>query len=473
MRAATAAVLVVDDEPGIRVALAAHFRREGWQVETAAGVAEALRELEAGAFDLVVCDVRMDDGDGFAVLRAVQAAVRPAAFLFLTAFGSVPEAVEAMRGGAVDYLAKPASFERLRALAAKVMGERRAGAMGGTMESPGPVAVERRAGGAGIVGRSRVLTAALARAQAAAKTDADVLVEAESGTGKELLARLIHEASARREGPFVAINCAALPESLLESELFGHARGAFTGATAAKAGRFETAHGGTLLLDEIGDMPLNLQPKLLRVLQERVVERLGETRSQRVDIRVIATTNVQLEQVVSRGLFRSDLFYRLNVIPLTLPPLRERMDDVPLLAEHFAQVFAERHGRRPVRLRADFVERLGRYGWPGNVRELANFMQRVLSLYPGAELTAAAFDGEQRPAQGGGASGLVVVAGSRVVAGTVAAAVKMDDVERSHLERTLELVEGNRTRAAEMLGLSVRTIRNKIRQYDLPPRRYA
>lgn len=462
----SAAVLVVDDEPGIRLALGAHFRREGWRVETAAGVAEAMRELEAGAFDLVVCDVRMDDGDGFAVLRAVQAADRPAAFLFLTAFGSVPEAVEAMRGGAVDYLAKPASFERLRALAAKVMGERRA-----AVESSGPVALEHRVSGAGIVGRSRVLQASLARAQAAAKTDADVLVEAESGTGKELLARLIHEASARREGPFVAINCAALPESLLESELFGHARGAFTGATAAKPGRFEMANGGTLLLDEIGDMPLNLQPKLLRVLQERVVERLGETRSQRVDIRVIATTNVQLEQVVSRGLFRSDLFYRLNVIPLTLPPLRERMDDVPLLAEHFAQAFADRHGRRPVRLRADFVERLGRYGWPGNVRELANFMQRVLSLYPGAELTAAAFDGEQRPARGAGSSGLAVVAGSRIAA--VNAPAKMDDMERSHLERTLELVEGNRTRAAEMLGLSVRTIRNKIRQYDLPPRRYA
>lgn len=470
MRAGAAAVLVVDDEPGIRLALGAHFRREGWRVEVAAGVAEAMHELEAGAFDLVVCDVRMDDGDGFAVLRAVQAVERPAAFLFLTAFGSVPEAVEAMRGGAVDYLAKPASFERLRALAAKVMGERRAAA------EPG---LDRHVGGAGIVGRSgivghsRALQAALARAQAAAKTDADVLVEAESGTGKELLARLIHEASDRREGPFVAINCAALPESLLESELFGHARGAFTGATAAKAGRFETANGGTLLLDEIGDMPLNLQPKLLRVLQERVVERLGETRSQRVDIRVIATTNVQLEQVVSRGLFRSDLFYRLNVIPLTLPPLRERMDDVPMLAEHFAQAFAERHGRRPVRLREDFVERLGRYGWPGNVRELANFMQRVLSLYPGAELTAAAFDGEQRPARGAGASGLTVVAGARMVTGSGSAPVKMDEVERSHLERTLELVEGNRTRAAEMLGLSVRTIRNKIRQYDLPPRRYA
>lgn len=466
-----AAVLVVDDEPGIRMALAAHFGREGWRVMCASGVREAVRELQARAFDLVVCDVRMGDGDGFAVLDAVRAQSEPAAFLFLTAFGSVPEAVEAMRGGAVDYLTKPASFDRLRELAERVMGERRVAAVSDEAARPAAASSGRvgSVGRAGIVGHSRALQAALGRAQAAAETDADVLVEAESGTGKELLARLIHDASARRDGPFVAINCAALPESLLESELFGHARGAFTGATAAKAGRFEMAHGGTLLLDEIGDMPLGLQPKLLRVLQERVVERLGETRSpQRVDLRVIATTNVQLEQMVDRGAFRSDLFYRLNVIPLTLPPLRERMEDVPMLAEHFARGFAERHGRPPVRLRADFLERLRQHTWPGNVRELANFIQRVLSLYPGAELTAAAFDGEQRVAR---PSGLAVV--PPPAAKTRATPVSMDEVERSHLLRTLELVEGNRTRAAEMLGLSVRTIRNKIRQYDLPPRRYA
>ena len=449
------AVLIVDDEPGIRVALGAQFAREGWTAETAGGVHQALARLERAAFDLVVCDVRMDDGDGFDVLAAVRASTAPAAFLFLTAFGSVPQAVEAMQGGAVDYLTKPASFDHLRALAARVMAERQ----------PSPAAV--RPGSHGIVGRSRALQAALARAQAAADTDSDVLVEAESGCGKELLARLIHDSSARRGGPFIAINCAALPESLLESELFGHARGAFTGATAAKPGKFELANGGTLLLDEIGDLPLNLQPKLLRVLQERVVERLGETRSSRTDIRVIATTNVQLAAMVDRGLFRSDLFYRLNVIPLTLPPLRQRMEDVPLLAEHFARVFAEKHARPPVRLRADFLARLAQHGWPGNIRELANFLQRVLSLHPGAELTAASFDLEHRPSLGQPAAPRRTPTLAPVVP------ISMGELERSHLERTLELVEGNRTRAAEMLGLSVRTIRNKIRQYDLPPRRYA
>ncbi len=460
------AVLIADDEPGIRVALGAQFAREGWRVEAASGVREAVAHLERTGFDLVVCDVRMGDGDGFDVLSAVQACAAPAAFLFLTAYGSVPEAVQAMQGGAVDYLTKPASFDRLRALAARVMAERRGA-------EHLPAASAERVGGSGshgIVGRSRVLQAALARAQAAANTDSDVLVEAESGSGKELLARLIHDSSERRGGPFVAINCAALPETLLESELFGHARGAFTGATAAKVGKFELANGGTLMLDEIGDMPLNLQPKLLRVLQERVVERLGETRSYRTDIRVIATTNVQLHAMVDRGLFRSDLFYRLNVIPLSLPPLRERMEDVPLLAEHFARRFAEKHGRATVRLRADFLDRLSQYHWPGNVRELANFLQRVLSLHPGAELTGASFDLEHRP------SGRLrpVVHGAAAEQGKATVIpISMGELERSHLERTLELVEGNRTRAAEMLGLSVRTIRNKIRQYDLPPRRYA
>ena len=379
-------VLIADDEPGIRVALAAHLAREGWAVETAGGVREANRCIDREAFDLVVCDVRMADGDGFEVLRATQATADPAAFLFVTAYGSVSQAVEAMQGGAVDYLTKPASFDRLRALAEKVMAARPSAA---TSAPTCP---------SGIIGRSRALETALARARAAARTDSDVLVEAESGTGKELLARMIHDASTRRDGPFIAINCAALPESLLESELFGHARGAFTGATNAKAGKFELANGGTLLLDEIGDMPLNLQPKLLRVLQERVVERLGETRPiHGSDIRVIATTNVQLEAVVDRGLFRSDLYYRLNVIPLTLPPLHERLEDLPLLAEHFARNFAQKQGQRAVRLHPEFLGRLATYHWPGNVRELANFMQRVLSLHPGMELTAECFDSEHRP----------------------------------------------------------------------------
>ncbi len=456
-------VLLVDDEPGIRVALQAQFLRHGWQAQMAGGVREAHRQLALTHFDLVICDVRMQDGDGFEVLRVAQAGDLPPAFLFLTAYGSVPDAVRAMQGGAIDYLTKPASFEHLQEAASRIMLERSSKQPGMPAEGP-----------SGIIGHSRALEIALSRARAAANTSSDVLVEAESGTGKELLARMIHESSSHRKGPFIAINCAALPETLLESELFGHARGAFTGATTAKPGKFELAHGGTLLLDEIGDMPLNLQPKLLRVLQERTVERLGETRSIHVDLRVIATTNVNLESFVQRGAFRSDLFYRLNVIPLSLPPLRDRLDDLPLLADYFNQQFASRHARPAVRLSAEFIDRLRSHHWPGNIRELGNFMQRVLSLSDSGELTASCFDREHRPSR---PSLVAPVAGPVAVplnaSRRPAPLVSMNELERSHLERTLELVEGNRTRAAEMLGLSVRTIRNKIRLYDLPPRRYA
>ena len=459
-------VLIVDDEPGLRLALGTHFERAGWRVATAAGVREATARLREARFDVVLSDVRMADGDGFQVMQAAQTGAQATAqtagapetpFLFLTAYASVPEAVRAMQGGAVDYLTKPVCFEQLLEVAARVMRRRTAPVAAGGVEL------------GGMVGRSRALLAAMARAKAAAESDADVLIEAESGTGKELLARMIHEVSERRGRPFVALNCAALPESLLESELFGHSRGAFTGAVMAKPGKFETANGGTLLLDEIGDMPLNLQPKLLRVLQERVVERLGESRPIRTDIRVIAATNLHLSSVVDRGLFRSDLFFRLNVIPLTLPPLRERLEDLPLLAEHFARSFAERTGGRAPLLQPSFLQRLEGYDWPGNVRELANFMQRVLSLSAGPELSAAHFDREHRPVHRMNAPSAVT---GKAHAGAKAP-VSMDQLERTHLERTLELVGGNRTHAAEILGISIRTMRNKIRQYDLPPRRYA
>ena len=452
------AVLIVEDEPGLRLALRTNFLREGWSVEVACGVGEAVSALHRERHDLVLCDVRMVDGDGFEVMRNAQQLDPNTAFLFLTAYGSVPEAVRAMRGGAVDYLTKPVAFEQLLHVALRTVRSRHG--------SKGALST-RQDSRPSMVGRSRTLLAMLERARAAAETDADVLIEAESGTGKELLAQFLHDNSARRSKPFIAINCAALPESLLESELFGHARGAFTGAIAAKPGKFELAHGGTLLLDEIGEMPLSLQPKLLRALQERVVERLGEGRSIRTDIRVIASTNVNLDVMVERGLFRSDLFFRLNVIPLTLPPLRERRDDLPLLAEHFAQVFAARNGQPPPRLDPSFVRRLEDYHWPGNVRELANFMRRVLSLSSDSVITATTFDREHRPLQ--------CLRPERVTTERAMEqrALSMDQLERSHLETTLELVGGNRTRAAELLGISVRTMRNKIRQYDLPPRRYA
>lgn len=452
----TLTVMVVDDEPGIRTALRANFLRHGWQVETASCVRDAIRNVEDRAFDLVVTDMRMPDGTGMEVMRAARKASPETAVILLTAYGSVPDAVSAMRDGALDYMIKPIPFDRLQAAAAQVMSRARRAAAPGEGFATGD-----------IVGRSPLLLRALQRARAAAAAGADVLLEAESGTGKELLARYIHDSSERSDKPFVAVNCAAVPETLLESELFGHGRGAFTGAIANRSGKFELADGGTILLDEIGEMPLNLQPKLLRVLQEREFERLGEGSPVRVDIRVIATTNVSLSAMVERGQFRADLFYRLNVIPLSLPPLRERREDIAILARHFAERFAAQHGSPAPRLQPDFIERLEAHSWPGNVRELANFMRRVQTLNQKTDIDAQCFEMEFH-GQAGQLRILKFPAQAEVAAGT-----PIWQVEKLHLEKTLELTDGNRTHAAEMLGISLRTLRNKIREYGLPPRRYA
>lgn len=456
-------VLVVDDEPALRTALEASFLRHGWRVATAGGLLEAEAAVRRMVFDLVITDMRMRDGDGLGVLRAVRESSPSTAVVLLTAYANVPEAVESMRCGAVDYLIKPVSFDVLLAAAAKVM---QCVGAGVNERSFVPFVTKPSLAAASIVGTSPLLSQALQRARVAASTDADVLVEAESGTGKELLARFIHDTSPRSGKPFVAINCAAVPEHLIESELFGHSKGAFTGAVASKAGKFELANGGTLLLDEIGEMPLNLQPKLLRVLQEREFERLGETRSVRVDIRIVTTTNASLASLVEQGKFRSDLYYRLNVIPLSVPPLRDRAEDIPALAAHFAERYASERGCPVPALDEGFIQRLRSHHWPGNIRELSNFMRRVLSLYEGRKIDAACFDQE-------------FVARARVaqhvpqLLSMPSAGSRLSVMEKQHLENTLALANGNRTHAAEMLGISLRTVRNKIREYGLPPRSLA
>jgi DNA-binding NtrC family response regulator len=359
-----------------------------------------------------------------------------------------------MRDGALDYLTKPVSFDQLQAIATQVMHRAK------------QIAPPDSVPAGSIVGRAPSLLRAIQRARSAASTGADVLIEAESGTGKELLARFIHDSSDRSRKPFVAVNCAAVPEALLESELFGHGRGAFTDAVSSKPGKFELADGGTILLDEIGEMPLHLQPKLLRALQEREFERLGEGRSVHVDIRVIATTNVSLAAMVERGQFRGDLYCRLNVIPLSLPALRERREDIPILAQHFAEKFAAQMRSATPRLRPEFLDRLVSHSWPGNVRELGNFMRRVMTLSGTLDLDAGCFEMEF---QGDSRS----LTASHAHAPSPAAGTPIRQVERLHLESTLALTDGNRTHAAEMLGISLRTLRNKIREYGLPPRRYA
>ncbi len=445
-------VLVVDDEPGMRMALRANFERDGWRVETASGASEAVHKYSQNSFPLVVTDVCMPDGDGLELMRRVRAADATTAVIILTAFGTVAQAVQAMQSGACDYLTKPFSFEQLQSTVERVMQGSRWNKASKQSRTD-------------IAGNSPALMRVLDRARLAAQTDADILVEAESGTGKELLARFIHEASRRCEKPFIAVNCAAVPEPLLESELFGHVRGAFTGATVAKAGKFELANEGTLLLDEIGEMPLELQPKLLRVLQEREVERVGDTRTIPINIRIIATTNVSLQAMVEQGRFRADLYYRLNVIPLGLPPLRERLDDIPVLGEYFATKFAKQAGRPAPYFHPDFLNGLKQHAWPGNARELSNFMRRVVTMTNattiGPEHLVAEFS---RP---------LVVKTFPPAHGGLQPGTPIRELERQLLETTLQLTGGNRTHAAEMLGISLRTIRNKIREFGLPPRRFA
>ena len=307
-----------------------------------------------------------------------------------------------------------------------------------------------------ILGSSPPLLAALERARQAARSDADILLEAESGTGKELLARLIHDESSRAGRPFIAINCAAVPETLLESELFGHVRGAFTGALGATPGKFALASGGSLLLDEIGEMPLVLQPKLLRVLQEREFYRLGDSRPMHVDLRVIAATNRRLQLLVAEGRFREDLYYRLSVIPLSLPPLRERGDDVIELAEYFAAKFAA--PAAPPRISEAFRAALRAHHWPGNVRELANTMRRAVALCDGGEIGAHQIQ-------------LAPAGAAMTPAGWLRPGLSLRELEKTLLEITLNATAGNRTHAAELLGVSLRTVRNKIREHGLPPRR--
>jgi DNA-binding NtrC family response regulator len=465
-------VLVVDDEPGIRMALRTNFQRDGWLVDVAGGPTEAMRKFASQHFPLVVTDVRMPDGDGLQLMRSLRATSPSTAVIVLTAFGNVPEAVQAMRGGACDYLTKPVSFEELLSVVERVM--RQAGSYPRTAATSGT-----------IVGSAPALLKAMERARHAARADADVLIEAESGTGKELFARYIHENSDRKHRPFVAVNCAAVPEHLLESELFGHVRGAFTGATASKPGKFELAEGGTLLLDEIGEMPLHLQPKLLRALQEREFERLGDTHSTRVNIRIIATTNVSLPAMVEQGRFRADLYYRLNVIPLPLPPLRERQEDIPVLAEFFARKVASDAGQPIPSLHPDFISALQAHPWPGNVREFGNFMRRVVTMNESHEIGPECLQTELADSifshsnsnffshSGYNTSSKYVETLSSKSVSPLRAGSSIREVERHLLEATLQITGGNRTRTAEMLGVSLRTIRNKIREHGLPPRRYA
>jgi two-component system response regulator FlrC len=440
-------LLVVDDEPQMLIAINETLRRRGYAITTAGSGMEALCRLREKCFRLVITDMRMPEVTGLDLLRKVKTLSSHTPVILLTAYGTIQNAVDAMKHGAFDYLLKPFSAEALESVVRRALASTPGREEGASHE---------------ILTQDAGLSRILERAAQAAASTATILIEAESGTGKELLARMIHQRSLRSAGPFVAVNCAALPENLLESELFGFEKGAFTGANLSKPGKFELAHRGTLLLDEIGEMAPILQAKLLRVLQEKEVDRIGGKAPVRIDVRVVATTNRDLAGLVRAGDFREDLYYRLNVLRLTIPPLRERTGDIPLLADLFCRRYGDQFGKGEIRCGEEALRRLAAHAWPGNVRELENTIQRAIALSPGPVIeTDDLCLTEDSPAAAESHS----TGADSAVAGTT-----VREMERLLIRRTLEDTGGNRTRAAKLLGISLRTLRNKLNEFGLQDR---
>ena len=432
-------VLIVEDDRDLREALTDTLRLGGYQVRVAEDGLAALEILAAEQVGLVVSDVQMRPMDGHALLKRIKAEYPHIPVLLMTAYGMIEKAVEAMRDGACNYLTKPFEADKLLAEIARFMLTFSSDDMGD------------------VVAEDAMSREMLALAKRVAASNTTVMVTGESGTGKEVMARFLHRHSPRADKPFVAINCAAIPDNLLESTLFGHEKGAFTGAAAAQAGKFEQANGGTLLLDEISEMPLALQAKLLRVLQEREVERVGGKGPIPVDVRIIATSNRDMEAEVAAGRFREDLFYRLNVFPLRLLALRERKQDIVPLARHIMARLVKEGGRHGFALAPEAERQLTLYSWPGNIRELENVIQRAMILAPGNEI---------QPAHLYLPAAKIAASGSPVAAATEPARpADMKSLERSHIMETLAAVGGSRKLAAERLGMSERTLRYKLARY--------
>jgi len=440
-------ILIVDDDPSMRTALMESVRRLGYAVQGAIDGADALERVVRFRPWLVLTDLKMPRMTGLDLIKELKARAPHAMIVLMTAYGTVETAVEAMKLGASEYLLKPFSMDLLD----RVITNLKEGREAGTVPSSG--APENRA----ILTQDPGMARLLSTIEGVATSQATVLINGESGTGKELLARFIHSRSPRAHRPFIAVNCAALPDGLLESELFGHERGAFTGALIRKIGKFEMAHTGTLLLDEISEMTLGLQAKLLRVLQEREVDRVGGRDPVPVNIRVIATTNRTLYRDVEQGRFREDLYYRLNVFPITVPPLRERLADIPLLARHFATVSAARNGLAQPAVSEGALAHLQRLTWKGNVRELENVMERAVLLAGHGPILPEHCPVEMRD----GAAPSVAVA----PAAPQPANGSLWEMERELIFKTLARVKDNRTHAARELGISIRTLRNKLREY--------
>jgi two-component system, NtrC family, response regulator PilR len=452
-------LLILDDEASLRDFLSIVFEEEGWSVEAAGTLAEARAAIQKNEPDLILCDLMVPDGSGIDLLREVKAQNPSIAVIMITAHTSTKSAVDALKAGAFDYIAKPFDIEELKIIVRKAVERKELEDENLHLRS----ALEERFTFANIIGKSSKMQEIFSIVQRIARTMSTVLISGESGTGKELIARAIHYNSGRR-GKFVSINCGALPENLLESELFGHERGAFTGAIREKRGLFAEADRGTIFLDEIGETTLAMQIKLLRVLQDRVVRKVGSNVESQIDVRVIAATNRDLNESIQKGTFREDLFYRINVIPITLPSLRHRKEDIPLLVEHFIAKYCDNLGVPHKQISTDAVRAIEKYHWPGNVRELENVVERMIALETSEVLTTKSLPEH-------------VLLGGRIPDATfelppegISLQDHLEAIGKIFMLKALERTGGVQTQAAELLRMSFRSFRYYAKKYDLIPK---
>ncbi len=446
-------ILVVDDEPSHRQMLEAVLTADGYEVQQADDGQEAINSVEERFYDLILMDVRMSRVSGIEALKKIKELSPGIPVIIMTAYASVSTAVDALKSGAYDYLTKPLDIEELKILVSKALRQRQ-------LEQENVYLRERlgdRFDFSNIIGRSSAMRDLFETVALVAPTEATVLIVGESGTGKELIANAIHQNSPRKDRPFIKVNCAALPETLLESELFGHEKGAFTGALARKQGRFQLAHSGSIFLDEIGEMSPTTQTKILRVLQEREFEPLGGTQTVKVDTRVVAATNKNLEEEIQEGRFREDLYYRVNVVTLEVPSLRERREDVSLLTDFFLKQYAEKNQRFIKGFTPRATDLLMRHGWPGNVRELENVVERAVIMARGDVISQTELPDTLRELN----------AEEEEVGIDLTPGRSLKEMEREMILRTLEEAGGNRTRSAEILGISRRTLQLKLKEYGI------
>jgi DNA-binding NtrC family response regulator len=444
-------ILVVDDEQGLCAGVQEALRREGYVVDALTDAPAALKRTEERLYNLVISDIKMPGLSGLELLSRVRARSRDTLFILMTAYGTVESAVEAMKQGAYDYLPKPIDLKRLRALVQKALEFQAVVAENNELR----LRLQTRAEPGWLVGDSEAMRAVARLAEEVAHSDVTVLIEGESGTGKEIVARSIHQHSARRDRPFISVNCAALAEQLLEAELFGHVKGAFTGAIANKPGRFQLADGGTLFLDEIGDLAPKGQGDLLRVLEDGTFRMVGGSELIRVNVRVIAATNKKLHEAVAAGKFREDLFYRLQIVPIVMPPLRERTEDIPLLIERFFEQFCAKHKRRRKRMSAEALQLCQRFPWPGNVRQLRNVIERLVITCREVEAAVSHLPDFLREYD------------RNATTFTVRPGTPLAEVEKLLIRQTLTHVTRNREDAARALGISRRALQYKLKQYGL------